>query len=538
MSWNGSGATPRPWPWNRGRALKHTPRWIRPAAVHGAALLTAVLACGCDAAPDSTELPPEAAPRGVSLVVGSTADQWSLVSLPVDGGVAEARDLTNPERVLWTGRTELPASVDAHALRGGRIILRTAEGALHSYDPASDLLLQLGEAPSEAIWAGDRSVGLYVGVDGSLVEISAEGVWRYSMERQVAWAAPAEGGVLVALEADSDQREIWLLRRDEDAPVETGTADARAPGIVTAWGRRAVFTTAENRAIEVFSVSPIERAGGLDLGSPITAMSTSPSTHEVYLALDDPPRVVAVNRFNFSSRTIADLAVSTAHIRPTLFGEGILVAQADRVARLPVAGGAAARIPAEWRADLPLGLPGGTVLAVSDGAVVLSGGDSGSVVVLDDAGSERWWLPMQWNPSRTTVTADRLTAGVEDSPVPADEGAGRDSAVAGDIVPGLRDRQLVPAESGPHSGFYAIVGSARQSGGIRDLVQSLEEAGFATQVQSFPDEAGRTWFRGLVGPYRSRSEAEAAARQLLRERRLEAWVTEIAAARRTQEEPT
>jgi cell division septation protein DedD len=516
--------------------LKQTPCWIQRAALRGAALLTAVLMSGCDTAPDSTELPPEAAPRGVNLVVGSTADQWSLVSLPIAGGVAEARDLTDPERVVWTGRTELPASVDAHTLRGGRIILRTAEGTLHSYDPESDLLLQVGEVPSEATWAGDRSVGLYVGADGSLVEIAPEGVWRYSMERQVAWASPAEGGVLVALEADTGQREIWLLRRDEDAPVETGTADARAPGIVTAWGRRAVFTTAAQQAIEVFTVSPIERAGSLDLGSPITAMSTSPSTHEIYLALDDPPRVVAVNRFNLTSRTIADLAVSTSNMRPTLFGEGILVAQGDRVSRLPVGGGAAARVPAEWRPDLPIGLPGGAVLAVSDGAVVMAGGASGTATVVDDAGGERWWLPMQWNPARATVTADRLTGEAEEPAVPPAEVAGPDSAVAETIVPGLRDRQTTQAAPGPPPGFYAIVGSARQSGGIRDLVQSLEQAGFATQVQSFPDEAGRTWFRGLVGPYRSRSEAEAAARQLLRERRLEAWVTEVAAARRTQEE--
>ena len=94
----------------------------------------------------------------------------------------------------------------------------------------------------------------------------------------------------------------------------------------------------------------------------------------------------------------------------------------------------------------------------------------------------------------------------------------------------------MPVAAGPPPGFYAIVGSARQSEGIRALVQSLEDAGFATQVQSFPDEAGRTWYRGLVGPYRSRSEAEAASRQLLRERRLEAWVTEVGAGGRPEEE--
>jgi cell division septation protein DedD len=105
-----------------------------------------------------------------------------------------------------------------------------------------------------------------------------------------------------------------------------------------------------------------------------------------------------------------------------------------------------------------------------------------------------------------------------------------------DAAPGLRDETAPSAEIGPPPGFYAIVGSARQADGIRALVQSLEEAGFSTEVQDVPDEAGRTWYRGLVGPYRSRSEAEAAARQLLRERRLEAWVTEIASVGRSREE--
>jgi cell division septation protein DedD len=105
-------------------------------------------------------------------------------------------------------------------------------------------------------------------------------------------------------------------------------------------------------------------------------------------------------------------------------------------------------------------------------------------------------------------------------------------------APGRRDEPAAERDApGPPPGFYAIVGSARQSEGIRSLTASLEDAGFLTQVHRFRDEAGRTWYRGLVGPFVSRSEAEAASRQLLRERRLEAWVTEIGASGRPEEEP-
>jgi cell division protein FtsN len=58
-------------------------------------------------------------------------------------------------------------------------------------------------------------------------------------------------------------------------------------------------------------------------------------------------------------------------------------------------------------------------------------------------------------------------------------------------------------------------------------VQDLGAAGFPVQVQSIADRAGENWHRGLVGPYATRAEAEAAARQLQRERQLQSWVTGI-----------
>ena len=76
-------------------------------------------------------------------------------------------------------------------------------------------------------------------------------------------------------------------------------------------------------------------------------------------------------------------------------------------------------------------------------------------------------------------------------------------------------------------GYYAIVGSARQRDGIDALVQDLGAAGFPVQVQSITDLAGENWFRGLVGPFATRAEADAAARQLQRERQLQSWVTGI-----------
>ena len=498
------------------------------------------LATACDRSPGPEALQPEPTLHGASLVVGTSVDQWSLLSVPQGGGFAEARDLSDLQRVVWTGTTDLPSSIEARALPGGRVVLRTAEGVVLTYDPPSDALVRVGEVAPQAVWLGDGSVGLYLSPDGSLLEISRDGVWRYGLEEEVLWAAPAEGGVLVALADAAERRTLWLLQRGEDQPAETGAAPVRSPGVVTAWGRRAVLTSAEGRGLVVLTVTPIEPAGELDLGGSVLAMATSPSTHEVYVALDDPPRMVAVNRFNLTSRVLSELASPATSVRSSLFGEGILVAQDSHVFRIPVEGGAPIRVQSLWRADLPVGLPDGRVVSATGESILVADPGTGAETALEDADPDRWWLPVHWNPASAMVTADRVTGEtMRTAPTGQEPEAAIDSVVMAErlaAAPGLRDEAVVSSRPGPPPGFYAIVGSARQAEGIRALVQSLEDAGFATQVQNFPDEAGRTWYRGLVGPYRSRSEAEAAARQLLRERRLEAWVTEVGAGGRPEEE--
>ena len=57
----------------------------------------------------------------------------------------------------------------------------------------------------------------------------------------------------------------------------------------------------------------------------------------------------------------------------------------------------------------------------------------------------------------------------------------------------------------------------------------LQTAGYPVQVQQTSDEAGQVWFRGLVGPFATRAEAEAASRQLQRERQLQSWVMGVEA---------
>lgn len=103
---------------------------------------------------------------------------------------------------------------------------------------------------------------------------------------------------------------------------------------------------------------------------------------------------------------------------------------------------------------------------------------------------------------------------------PASAGAASDTG-DGDPVETARS---VDEGGDPGGPYYAVVISARDSGGVRALLADLEEAGYATSVRRHVDDAGNTWYRGLVGPYGARAEAEAEARRLREDEELDVWV--------------
>jgi cell division septation protein DedD len=194
-------------------------------------------------------------------------------------------------------------------------------------------------------------------------------------------------------------------------------------------------------------------------------------------------------------------------------------------------------IPGEWRADLPLGLQDGAVLTRREGEVLLV--DAQGRITEDSlaGSSDATWLPVRWTPvarlapealegEAVAVTPGRPAAGAGERMSPP--GADRQAAAP---EPGADPPTARPAAEDPGvpPGFYAIVGSARQRQGIEALVADLQGAGFPVQVQATTDEAGETWFRGLVGPFGTRAGAEAASRQLQRERQLQSWVMGIGA---------
>ena len=489
------------------------------------AALLVLSGCG-ESADEATRSERDAA----ELVVGSTASEWGLLTVPRAGGTAELRPVVDPDSVVWTGSVELPVASSAWSLEGEAIVLLGESGSVSRYVPAEDEAERLASLSDQArVAALSRSSIVFLdSAERFAYEVGAEHVHGYALDAPATWAGAVDGGLAVLTGPTPSDLRI-LMRADSAAVTEIPDA-GRTPALVTAWGRRVVITGPDGRSVRVYSTEAGgDLVGEVELAGPVRELASSPSSHEIYALLDGPPRLQRISRFSLEADDPIELESAGDRIRPGLFGGSLLVATADGTLRFRTGSRTAAPLPGEWRADLPLGLPGDlTIVTVEDEARLVSVGDSMGTVLA--GGAPHWWLPVHFNPTLRD-DADLRQAldelGAEAGAPAGAEPEGAETAPSDEEVDVPQVGREVRADREGPPGFYAIVVSARQREGVDELLATLSDAGYPTRVQTYPDEAGELWHRGLVGPFPSRARAQAAARQLLRERDLQAWVTEI-----------
>jgi hypothetical protein len=454
----------------------------------------------CDGTPSNT------GSSGSTLIVGSTAAEYGLLTVPRGGGPADLRSLAEPDSILWTGATELPVVTDARVLAGQIVVLLAADGRVSRFDPTTDGLTEVTRVSPGSRFAGSSASAVAL-IDDSTTQVLRIGpdiVTETQMEGPLSWAAPFRGGLAVILA--SDPPVLRILRDGESEPILQQVVGG-STGLVTVWGQVVVVEATSRDGLEMYATDDGSLAQTIGLDGPVRAISASPSTHEIYVGTDNPPKLVRANRISALSKKLGDFGTTPEQVRPALFGATVIVATADGIGSIAPGDPVWQPLPGSWRSDLPLGLPDGRTIVLVDDEARLIGGpaDSGQVLA---GGAPAWWLPVRWVPRTARLT----TPGSE----------------AGQTQAGTVDSVATPVEPvSDLSGHYAIVASASQQDGVRALLSSLRGSGYRTRLQEFADEAGRTWYRGLVGPYPTRARAQAAAQQLGRDRNLQAWVTEV-----------
>lgn len=497
--------------------------------------LLLLVAAGAWACGDRSTSGPPAGSSGRAAAERGLSPDWALLSLPATGGRASLHSLSDPGRELWNGTVDLPAVDRAVRMAPRLVVLRGPGGDVHRYDPAEGVVSRLGELAGDVRWYGGDDAGVWVrSSDGSATmwTLSPEGDHRRAVDRPVRWAAPAAEGGTVALLGPGGPGTLvrWPPGASEpDASLEIA---AGPPAQATAWGRTAVLTRTDGEGVlQRVSLTEMEAGDRIELDGPVTAVAASPSSHEIYVAVDEPPRLVVVERITGEIRTRARFPKALEAIRPGVAGGPPVVWDGETARLVPWDGGELVELDTRWRSDLPLALPDGSVIVVRDGSVERTLAEGGA---RPSAGSaDRVWVPVRW---RAEAEGTLSGSAVADSVPGATPSGSAPGATAGDSAVGPEsaadtartdsatlDRGLRVTDAG----FYVVLGWSGSPGEVREQLRPVREAGFPVAAQVRRDDAGDRWYRALVGPYGERDRAAEVARTLQREHAVQGWVHEV-----------
>lgn len=296
---------------------------------------------------------------------------------------------------------------------------------------------------------------------------------------------------LVGLVPDEEGRSLQLLA-DGQAPVSQ-----RLPAgtvAVSRWGDVAAVATDSG----LVTLDPTTSASPrfLPLADPARVVTFSPSAHRVFVA-DATGRLVTVERFSLTVLDSLFLAGPASALRTDPTGRLLLVqSQFDDAIWVvdAVSWELVGSVDGEWDEQLPVVAPDGTILlrrgvrivALSPATLEQTG------TVLDDQNDH--WLPLAWDPRRPVL---ELAA------------SGRTEEPASD--------QLV----------YVQVSATHNEDWARDLAANLGRAGMPASV--LPPADFLEPYRVVLGPYRSREEADDTRRTL----DMPSWILTLDTARTT-----
>jgi hypothetical protein len=224
------------------------------------------------------------------------------------------------------------------------------------------------------------------------------------------------------------------------------------------------------------------------------ALVFSPSGHRVYVARQTQAGLAAIDRYDRAEIDGVALPLPAATIRLDPLGRWLLAKPAAGdsvwVVDLPVKQ-LVGSVPSAWRVDLPAIGPDGSLLVRQGDDVVAYRPDSLVETGRVKGGAADFWVLTAWRP-RGSYRGAFADADAGAGPA-AEPGAAADTAGSG----------------GP---IYVQVSTSQNEAWSAGMAQQLTRAGLAARVldPKNPDDG----YRVVLGPYPTRTQAEAIGRKL------------------------
>ena len=362
------------------------------------------------------------------------------------------------------------------------LYVRTTKGELLALD------LESGRADTVAT-AVERAT---LGPEGTLYAVDAKGhVISVARRARLAWPQ-ALGGVPRDLFGAADQRLVAIVAQDRpkliiaaaDQPPATRPLALGGDVGATRWGD--LLAVASDSGVTLLSTLGRREPAFVPLPDHPRALVFSPSGHRLYVAQRAAPGLAVIDRFAHQEIDGVALPGPASTIRLDPFGRWLLarptMGDTAWIVDLPIKSLRGA-LATSWHADLPTVAPDGSLLLRQGADVVAYRPDSLRETGRVKGGAADLWIATSWTPR-----------------------GGYRGAVA--ALP-----QAAADSAGPEGPLYVQVSVSQNQAWSEEMAQQLSRAGLAAKVlppQPNTDEG----YRVVLGPYPTRTQAEAIGRKL------------------------
>ncbi|GIW51431.1 MAG: hypothetical protein KatS3mg081_0786 [Gemmatimonadales bacterium] len=415
--------------------------------------------------------------RGSQSAIPSVAFRFSTT------GTGDTRLYTLPrlEEAAWQFKTQgLKVNrVIGFSSEHDQIYLLTTDSALAVLDLSTGRV-RIVQTGVVAAALGPTNRVHFVRRDGSMATLEHRSVtsWPDTLRVSPVGLWGTIGGRALAATGAGDRIEFQLISGGK--PPTRRTLDARALAVAR-WGD--IVAAGVDSGLVIFDPADPERVEFVELNPPPALVAVAPAEHRIYVA-DHRGVLTVLNRFDRRVTGRVRLPARAAELRPDPLGRILLVrpAQGDSLWVIDlIRNEVRATLPGRWRDDLPAVAPDGTILLLRGRDVVAVAADSFVVTGRVVGGAADLWLAAAWDPRRPAL----------------------------EIV---SDTSAPPAAQPAQQEIFVQVSSTSNQLWAEDLARSLRQAGMEALVLPPSPEEDR--YRVVLGPYRTREEAEAIGRKL------------------------
>ena len=438
------------------------------------ALALAFVACGKADRPDTpaAQISPSAAtdPRGPDNLV---------LRLPRGGGEARVYAYPRLDTVVWTAPSApVPVRVLAFDDEAGTIAYVDTKGLPSRIDFRQGSAGAVSRAKLTGLSSSDGSTIYGIGADGAVVRYATSGTWVWNGPSSARAVFPQPDATLLVLAERKDGSVVWRLRPPSVKIVDSVLLPRVNRALRTQVGDRLYLGS--DRELTGVRTRTMERTPTIAFSDGVELLAATPSGDRVFVVEKTGTGIQVVDRYREQAIGTIDVKRHIAELRVDALGRYLLARPEGSDSAIVIALGTnriVGTVGSAWRSDLPFVAPDGGIALAQGADVVIVDGETLRPTVRVRAGAADFWYPFRWTGFRPrdakldrpvefgTRARDTVSRPADSAAAVPDTSAASPASAPAASVPAPVTTQATPPA--PTPGIPAVAHARRDSTVVR-----------------------------------------------------------------------